>query len=133
MVDDKAVGRPREGLPYMPGTKRGDFVFVSGQVAWDESGNVVGEGDIAAQTCQVLSNVRGVLNQAGADLDDVMMVTVFMADISQFDEMNAAYLGVFGENLPARTTVEAGIARPGLLVEIDAIAMLASDRNGALR
>ena len=133
MVDDKAVGRPREGLPYMPGTKRGDLVFVSGQVAWDESGNVVGEGDIAAQTCQVLSNVRGVLKQAGADLDDVMMVTVFMADISQFDEMNAAYLGVFGENLPARTTVEAGIARPGLLVEIDAIAMLASERNDALR
>ena len=52
---------------------------------------------------------------------------------AQFDEMNAAYLGVFGENLPARTTVEAGIARPGLLVEIDAIAMLASDSNGALR
>lgn len=65
MVDDKAVGRPREGLPYMPGTKRDDFVFVSGQVAWDESGNMVGEGDIAAQTCQVLSNVRGVPHRPG--------------------------------------------------------------------
>jgi reactive intermediate/imine deaminase len=117
------VGRPREGLPYTPGTKRGGFVFVSGQVSWDESGSVVGEGDIAAQTRQTLGNVLRVLNQAGADLDDVMMVTVFMADISQFDEMNAAYLEVFGENPPARTTVQAGIARPGLLIEIDAIAM----------
>lgn len=111
--------------PYVPGTKRGSLVFTAGQVALDREGNLVGKGDVKAQTRQVLKNLQAVLEEGGATLADVMKTTVYLADISHFADMNGVYAEFFGDQKPARTTVEARLARPELLVEIEAIAVTA--------
>jgi len=111
--------------PYVPGTKRGPFIFTAGQVAFDGQGKVVGKGDVGAQTRQVLKNLLAVLEEGGAGLADVMKVTVFLADIKLFAEMNKVYAEFFGKHKPARTTVQAPLASPDLLVEIEAVAVIA--------
>ena len=110
--------------PFVPGTKRGSFVFTSGQVALDKEGNLVGQGDVGAQTRQVLQNVKAVLEEGGATLHDVMKATVFLADIKDFSAMNEVYADFFGDAKPARSTVQALLARPDFLVEIEAIAII---------
>lgn len=110
--------------PYVPGTKRGPFVFTSGQVPVDGDGSFVGEGDIAAQTRQVLGNIEVVLAEGGATIADVMKTTVFLADMSDFAGMNEVYAEFFGDDKPARTTVQAALARPQFLVEIEAVAVI---------
>lgn len=110
--------------PYVPGTKRGPFVFTSGQVPVDGEGKFVGEGDIAAQTRQVLGNIRTVLEEGGAAVADVMKTTVFLADMNDFAGMNEVYADFFGDDKPARTTVQAALARPQFLVEIEAVAVI---------
>jgi reactive intermediate/imine deaminase len=111
--------------PYVPGTKRGSLVFTAGQVALDREGKLVGEGDAKAQTRQVLQNLQAVLAEGGATLADVMKTTVYLADIGHFADMNDVYANFFGNEKPARTTVEARLARPEFLVEIEAIAVIA--------
>jgi reactive intermediate/imine deaminase len=110
--------------PYVPGTKRGSFVFTAGQVALDSEGKLVGQGDVGAQTQQALQNLKAVLAEGGATLDDVMKTTVFLADIKDFSGMNEVYAEFFGDSKPARSTVQAALARPELLVEIEAIALI---------
>jgi len=110
--------------PYVPGTRKGPFVFTSGQVAFDRSGNLVGKGDIRAQTRQVLENVKAVIEEGGAMLSDVLKTTVFLSDIGDFAAMNEVYAQFFGELKPARSTVQAALARPEFLVEIEAIAVV---------
>ena len=111
--------------PYVPGTKRGSLVFTSGQVALDSEGKLVGNGDVRAQTRQVLQNLKAVLEEGGATLEDVMKTTVFLANIADFSAMNEVYAEFFGDLKPARSTVQAALARPELLVEIEAVAVLA--------
>ena len=111
--------------PYVPGTKRGSLVFTAGQVALDREGKLVGEGDVKAQTQQVLQNLQAVLEEGGATLADVMKTTVYLANIGHFADMNDVYADFFGNEKPARTTVEARLARPEFLVEIEAIAVIA--------
>jgi reactive intermediate/imine deaminase len=113
---------PRPEYPYSPGTSGGGLVYTSGQVAWDEHGKLVGLGDPAAQTRQVLSNVESVLREAGATLDDVLKCNVYLADIRYFQAMNDVFAGFFPGQPPARTTVQAPLAEPEMLVEIEAIA-----------
>ncbi|UCG07225.1 MAG: RidA family protein [Desulfobacterales bacterium] len=113
--------------PYVPGTKRNAFVFTSGQVALDKEGNLVGKGDVGAQTRQVLQNIKAVLQEGGATLDDVMKTTVFLADIKDFSAMNEVYADFFGDAKPARSTVQAALARPEFLVEIEAIAIVGDE------
>ena len=109
--------------PYVPGTKRGPFVFTAGQVSVDGGGNLVGEGDVGAQTRQVLQNLQSVLEEGGAAIADVMKTTVYLADIGDFAGMNEVYAAFFGEDKPARTTVQAALASSKLLVEIEAVAV----------
>jgi reactive intermediate/imine deaminase len=109
--------------PYVPGTKKGSLVFTSGQVALDKNGNLVGKGDVRAQTRQVLQNLQAVIEAGGAKLSDVMKTTVFLSDINHFAAMNEVYAEFFGNSKPARSTVQALLARPDLLVEIEAIAV----------
>ena len=109
--------------PYVPGTKRGPFVFTAGQVSVDKDNQVVGEGDIRAQTRQVLKNIEAVLREGGATFADVMKTTVYLTDIKNFAAMNEVYAEVFGSDKPGRTTVEAKLASPKFLVEIEAIAV----------
>jgi reactive intermediate/imine deaminase len=111
--------------PYVPGTKRGPFVFTAGQVGVDKNGKLAGEGDAGAQTRQVLENLRAVLEEGGAGLADVMKTTVYLADIGDFAAMNEAYTAFFGDDKLARTTVQAALARPEFLVEIEAVAVVA--------
>jgi reactive intermediate/imine deaminase len=113
---------PKPEYPYSPGTTAGSLVYTSGQVAWDDHGELVGLGDPTAQTRQVLSNVESVLREGGATLADVMKCNVYLADIRYFQAMNDVFATFFPDDPPARTTVQAPLAEPEMLVEIEAIA-----------
>lgn len=113
---------PRPEYPYSPGTRGGRYIFVSGQVAWDDRGNLVGVGDVRTQASQVLKNIESILREAGATMDDVVKCNVFLADIRYFQEMNEEFAKAFPKDPPARTTVQARLAEPEMLVEIEAIA-----------
>lgn len=114
--------QPRPTYPYSPGTKGGRMVFTAGQVAWDETGEVTAIGDVRAQTVQTLANVKSVLEEGGATLDDVLKCNVYLADMGHFQIMNEEFARVFPKDPPARTTVQAALAEPEMLVEIEAIA-----------
>ncbi len=118
--------QPRPAYPYSPGARGGDMVFTAGQVAWDETGEVTGIGDVAAQTRQTLKNVVAVLREGGASVDDVIKCNVYLADIRDFEMMNTEFAKVFPTDPPARTTVEARLAEPTMLVEIEAVAWVGS-------
>ena len=116
--------QPRPTFPYSPGTRAGRFVFTAGQVAWDETGEVMGLGDVRAQTVQTLNNVKSVLAEGGATLDDVVKCNVYLKDMRDFQAMNEVFASFFATDPPARTTVQAALAEPEMLVEIEAIAYL---------
>ena len=106
------------------GIQIGNAVYVSGQIALNPEGNVVGKGDIKAQTRQALENVKSVLQAAGASLDDVVKVTVYMTDISQLRETHEVRAQYFPDPPPASTTVEIkALAFPDVLIEIEAVAV----------
>lgn len=118
------AGLPKPAGPYSPGVRVGNLVFVSGQVGVDPATGEAPEG-VEAQTEQVLKNVAGILEAAGSGLDRVVRCGVFVADMSRFGEMNAAYERMFGDHRPARTTIEPqALPGSGFLVEIDAIAVV---------
>ena len=114
--------QPRPTYPYSPGAMAADWIFTAGQVAWTQEGTLVGIGDITLQTRQTLMNVKAVLEEAGASLDDVLKCTVYLADIRHFDQMNAVFAAFFPIDPPARTTVNARLAEAEMLVEVEAIA-----------
>lgn len=114
--------QPRPTYPYSPGTAAGGFVYTAGQVAWNDKGKLVGLGDVRAQTRQVLKNVKSILAEAGATVDDVLKCNVYLSDIRYFQVMNEEFAKVFPKDPPARTTVQAPLAEPEMLVEIEAIA-----------
>jgi enamine deaminase RidA (YjgF/YER057c/UK114 family) len=93
-------------------------------VAWDDDGKLVGLGDPTAQTRQVLANVESVLRAGGATLQDVLKCNVYLADIRYFQAMNDVFASFFPADPPARTTVQAPLAEPEMLVEIEAIAWI---------
>src|SRR5260221_9674454 len=124
LIPDNLSFQPRPSYPYSPGTKAGGFIFTAGQVAWNERGEVVGLGDIKAQTRQTLANVISILAKGGATPADVLKCTVYLADMRHFAAMNEEFRKVFPKDPPARTTVEARLAEPEMLVEIEAVAYL---------
>jgi len=108
---------------YSPGiVAEGRFVYVSGQGSLRD-GEVVGD-TIEEQTQIVLANVAAVLESAGAGLADVVQCRVFLADTAHFRAMDGVYAQVFPPPLPARTTVGVALPLPGMLVEIDCVAVL---------
>jgi len=115
---------PKPEYPYSPGSTAGGLVYTSGQVSWDDQGQLVGLGDPTAQTRQVLSNVESVLREGGATLDDVLKCNVYLSDIRYFQAMNEVFASFFPNQPPARTTVQAPLADPEMLVEIEAIAWI---------
>lgn len=106
---------------YSPGViAEGRFVYVSGQASLRD-GAVVSD-TVEEETRLALANLRAVLAEAGADLEDVVRVGVYLADIGDFAAMNAVYAEHFPAPLPARTTI--GAELPGIKVEIDCVAVL---------
>ena len=112
---------------YSQVVRKGCVVTTAGLVALDADGNLVGEGDIVAQTRQVLENLKAALAAVGASIEDVMKTTVFITDFADYQGMNSVYNEYFDEAPPARATVRADLVTPSFLVEIDAIAMVARD------
>jgi 2-iminobutanoate/2-iminopropanoate deaminase len=116
----KAVGKKNPNLPFHPAVRAGDYIFVSGQVAKDENG-VMCVGNIEEETRSTLEAVRRVLREAGADLSDVVRMTVFLDDARDFGRYNRVFAEYFPDGGLARTTVEAR-AVISCKIEIDAIA-----------
>ncbi|MGZ4402574.1 MAG: RidA family protein [Gaiellaceae bacterium] len=113
-------GVAKPSFPYSPVVVSGDLVVTAGQVATDETGNVV-SGGIEAQCRQVLDNVRACLAAAACTLADVIKVNAFLADLDDFAVFNAIYMEYFSAPYPVRTTVGVALA-PGLLVEVEVTA-----------
>lgn len=105
----------------------GNTIYVSGQVALDSEGNVVGKSDMKAQTRQVWENIKEVLRVGGASLNDVVKITQFVTDMSRFIETQEVRREYFTDPPPAATTVEIkSLAFPELLIEIEVVAVKAS-------
>lgn len=108
--------------PLSPAIKAGGFVYVSGTLAQDEAGALVGGADVAAQTRLTLERIRTVLAASGSSLDQALAVTVYLTSADHFQAMNGAYRAFWPKDPPTRTTVIAGLVLPGALVEISMIA-----------
>ena len=117
-------GSPPPLAPYSPGFRSGSLVCTAGMLSMDAAGNVVGAGDVRAQTRQVLENIRDVLEAAGGSLEDIVYNMIFLADLGDYQAMNEVYGSYFPENPPARACVQAGLVKPEFLVEIAATAMI---------
>ena len=125
ILDTPKVAKPRGIMSQGVKVPAGNLVFVSGQVARNAQGEPVGPGDIKAQTRQAIENVRSVLEAAGATLDDIVKVTVFVTNVeehfSQIHEVRGEY---FKKDYPASTLVEVkALAAKDLLIEIEAVAV----------
>ncbi len=119
----QATGLPAPVGPYSPGMGFERLVFVSGQGATDPATGRLAGHDVETQTRQCLRNIAAILEAAGSRLDCVLRCGVFLIDMKEFPQMNAAYEASFAGHKPARTTVEVrGLPGEGLRVEIDAIA-----------
>ena len=115
---------PKPVGPYSSAMIVGDLVYVSGQSGRNPVTDHVA-ADIEAQTEQVLSNIRTILEAAGTNMSRVIRCGVFLTDMSEFKRMNAVYERMFAGHKPARTTVAvSALPGPGLRVEIDAVALL---------
>lgn len=115
----------RHAYCYSQAIRVGDFLFVSGQAALDDDGNVVGLEDFDAQAEQVFSNLEAVLRAGGSDLNSVVKVTIFMTDMSFFPRIIELRQRFFTPPYPADTTVEVrSLALAGLMLEIEAIALV---------
>lgn len=105
---------------------QGEMIFVAGQIALDpQTGQLVGEGDVAKQTDRALTSLKAILEAGGATLQDVVKTTVFLKDMNDFAAMNAVYAQYFEEaNAPARACVEVARLPKDVLVEVDCIAVV---------
>ena len=112
----KAIG------PYSQAVVHNGLAYLSGQIPLDPATGQMVEGDIAVQTERVLENLKAVLEACGSSLGQVLKTTVFLKDMGEFPKMNEVYARYFGENPPARATVEAARLPRDVRVEIEAIA-----------
>jgi aminoacrylate peracid reductase len=110
--------------PYSPGTKAGNAVYVSGTLALDGQGNLIGRDDVRSQTRHVLESIKAVMEAAGGSLQDVTFNHIFLADMNHYAAMNEVYREYFPVNPPARYCIRADLVKPEFLVEIASIAHL---------
>jgi 2-iminobutanoate/2-iminopropanoate deaminase len=124
-MDREAVrteNAPQPGGAYSQGIAWERLVFASGQVAADPATRQPVSDDVRVQTRQVLSNLRAVLEAAGADMSSVLKTTCFLADINDFAAFNEEYQEFFPSDPPARSTIQAGLVAPWR-VEVEAVAI----------
>lgn len=109
--------------PYSQAIKANGFVFASGQIPLDPASMQIVEGGICEQTERVMNNLSAVLQAAGSSLELVVKTTVFLADLTDFADMNATYGRFFGDAPPARSTVQVSRLPRDVRIEIDVIAL----------
>ena len=114
----KAIG------PYSQAVVAGDLVFCSGQIGLDPNTGEFVQGGVKEQTAQVFKNLEAVLQAAGARLDAVVMVNVYLKSMNDFKDMNDVYAAFFGDHKPARATVGVSELPKNALVEISCVASL---------
>lgn len=111
--------------PYSQAVTAGGLLFCSGQIALVPGGSeLVGDGDVEAETRQALANLRAVLEAGGSSMDKVIKTTVFLKSMDDFAAMNRVYAEAFGDARPARAAVEVARLPKDAIVEIDAIAQV---------
>lgn len=109
--------------PYSPAVKAGGFIYLSGTLAQDDAGAIVGTGDVGAQTRRVIERMGALLGAAGSSLEQVAAVTVYLKSAADFAAMNEAFKAYWPRNPPTRTTVIADLVLPEALVEMTMIAI----------
>jgi 2-iminobutanoate/2-iminopropanoate deaminase len=114
------IGKKNPNLPFHPAVRAGDFIFVSGQVAKDASGNMM-SGTIEEETASTIASIKRILAEDGATLADVVRVTTYLADSRDFGRYNKIFAEHFKDAVLARTTVEAR-AVINTKIEMDAVA-----------
>ena len=120
----ETIAAPQAIGPYSQAIRAGGMSFLSGQIALDPTtGALIGDGDVAAQTTQVMKNLKAVLEAAGHSVTDVVKVTIFLSDLEDFGVVNGLYAEALQGHRPARATVEVSRLPKDVLVEIDAIAV----------
>ncbi len=107
--------------PYSQAIKAGDFLFVSGTIAIDPNTGKLVSGGLGKSVDQIMSNIKAVISEVGADFKNIVKTTIFLTDMSKFPEVNEAYAKYFPQNPPARSTVEVSNLPVGVEVEIEAI------------
>ena len=119
--------------PYSQAVIAGKWLYCSGQIPLDPSnGEIVGKGDIKAQTNQVLSNIKAVLIAAGATTSQIVRTTIYLVDLGHFEKVNSIYAQTFSEGIsPARACVEVSALPKGSLIEIDCIAWLGNQKTNS--
>jgi 2-iminobutanoate/2-iminopropanoate deaminase len=114
---------PKAIAPYSPAVKAGGLVFISGQLGVVPETGAFAEGGVEAETRQALTNLKELLETAGASLEQVTKATVFLRDIADFAKMNGVYSEFFKVDPPARSAFQVGALPRGAAVEIEAIAV----------
>jgi 2-iminobutanoate/2-iminopropanoate deaminase len=110
--------------PYSQAVRAGNLLFISGQVAIDPATNIVIEGDVSAETQQVMKNLDAILKEAGAGFNNVVKTTIFLSDMGLFAAVNEVYGKFFSSSFPARETVAVKGLPKNVNVEISMIASL---------
>ncbi len=112
---------PKPIGPYSQAVEIDNLVFLSGQIGIDpKTGNIV-QGGIASETRQVMNNIRAVLEEANLSFENVIKVTIFLTNLTVFNEVNQIYGEYFTEDFPARSTIEVQALPKGAKIEIEVI------------
>ncbi|KRW66816.1 pyrimidine utilization protein C [Pseudomonas sp. TTU2014-105ASC] len=114
------TGKPL--APYVPGSMADGVVYVSGTLPFDKDNNVVHVGDAAAQTRHVLETIKGVVEAAGGNMDDVTFNMIMLTDWANYAKVNEVYTEFFPGEKPARYCIQCGLVKPDALIEIASIA-----------
>lgn len=115
------------GVGYSHVAKAGDTCYIAGQIALDPDGNLVGQGDIEAQTQQVYANLQAILEELGGSLDDIVKLTTYLTDRAHLDAFRRVRNRFFTDTFPPNTLLFVnGLAHPDYLVEIEAVAFIPS-------